>query len=223
MKFAVKIAWGLGAPIALAVLLFFFLIAPARAPSGGKLWTGGRTIASLQEEDFDRRLLKMQLCYGVRVVADQCTLERRRVCKALVVHEMSPVFEKAGSFLGMPVEFHCEDTAVGKVLRDDESTVSLRPNGEVSAILGAIGSHTRHSGLTALQSMEAETACEFLTDCKWAMRPKSFSLRKIFSCLGTPNAAHRKILMNEVGGMLFGGKASRRSSLYANFVEMAGK
>ncbi|MGZ3706658.1 MAG: hypothetical protein ACXVA8_11560, partial [Bdellovibrionota bacterium] len=60
-------------------------------------------------------------------------------------------------------------------------------------------------------------------DCKWAMRPQSFSFRKLASCMTTGNATHRKILLNEVGAMLFGGKSGRRRTLYPNLVEAGGK
>jgi len=223
MKRAVKVAWNLSAPMTLTILSFFFLIGPARAPSGGKLWSGGRTIASLQEADFDRRLLKLQLCYGVRVVADQCTIERRRVCKALVVHELEGELDQPGKNLHSPVEFHCEDTSVGKALVDEDGSVRLRPNAEISSIHGVLAANLGQSTPNPLQHLEAREACEFLTDCKWAMRPQSLSLRKLGSCLTTGNATHRKILMNEVAAMLFGGKTGRRNSLYPYLVKADGK
>lgn len=217
MKRAVKLAWSLGATTLLALLLFLFFINPARAPSGGKRWTGGRTIASLQEEDFDRRLLQLQLCYGVKVVADQCTLERRRVCKALVVHELEKAVAQPGAYLKSPLEFHCQDTAVGKSIWDDEDSVSLRPNSEISSIQEALGSHlARSEGGSHGQAREA---CDFLTECKWSMRPRSLSLRKVASCLATPNATHRRVLLDEAGAMLFGGKKGRRNNLYSRLVE----
>ncbi len=219
MKRAVRIAWSIGATTALAVVLFLFLVNPARAPAGGKRWTGGRTIASLQEEDFDRRLLKLQLCYGVQVVADQCTLERRRVCKALVVHELEKTLEVPGSYLKSPLEFHCQDTAVGKSILDDEDSISLRPNGETPSIQNALTSHFAKAGEGAGVHERAREACEFLTDCKWSMRPQSLSLRKLASCISTPDATHRKLLLSEAGAMLFGGKSVRRQTLYSRVVE----
>lgn len=219
MKRAVKIASSLVATTTLAVLLFLFLVNPARAPGGGKRWSGGRTIASLQEEDFDRRLLKLQLCYGVKVIADQCTLERRRVCKALVVHELEKSLDSPGSYLKTPVDFHCKDTAVGKSLLDDEDSISLRPNGELSSIQSALATHLGQLDDGALLHGQAREACEFLTDCKWSMRPQTLSLRKLASCISAPNATHRKILLNEAGAMLFGGKAGHRPTLYSRLVE----
>lgn len=219
MKRAVKLAGSLSATLVLAAMLFLFLANPARAPAGGKRWTGGRTIASLQEEEFDRRLLKLQLCYGVKVVADRCTLERRRVCKAMLVHELEPVLEAKGNYLKTPVEFHCQDTAVGKPLLDDEDSVSLRPNLESAAIHGALSSNLSQLTPSDSQHQRVREACEFLTDCKWSMRPQSFSLRKLASCISTPDATHRKVLLNEAGKMLFGGKAARRNTLYSRLVE----
>ena len=219
MKRAVKLAGSLAATLALAMVLFLFLVNPARAPVGGKRWTGGRTIASLQEEEFDRRLLKLQLCYGVKVVADRCTLERRRVCKAMLVHELEPALEAKGTYLKAPVEFHCQDTAVGKSILDDEDSVSLRPNLESASIGLALDANLVQLEPSESQHLAARQACEFLTDCKWSMRPQSFSLRKLASCISTPDATHRKVLLNEAGAMLFGGKSARRNTLYSRLIE----
>jgi hypothetical protein len=212
-----------GTPFALAILFFFFTVDPARAPSGGKIWTGGRTIASLQEEDFDRRLLKLQLCHGVHLVADQCTLERRRVCKAMLVHELEAALATPGRYLKAPVEFHCEDTAVGRNLLYDEDAVSLRPNSEVKSIRAALDADLLEGDPKEPVYAEAGAACEFLTSCKWAMRPASFSLRKLASCATTPDATRRRILLDEVGAMLFGGRGAHRRTLYSNLVETSGK
>jgi hypothetical protein len=218
MKRAVKVAFSVGTSALLSVLFFFFLISSARAPSGGKLWSGGRTIASLQEEGFDKRLLKLQLCYGVKLVADQCTLERRRVCKAMLVHESEAALEPSGHFLKSPLEFHCEDTAVGHPILDEE-VVTLRPNAEISSIHGAFSGNLQESTPAPGMHKGAREACDFLTDCKWAMRPQSFSFRKIASCVTTGDSTNRRILLNEVGAMLFGGKAARRRTLYPNLVD----
>lgn len=218
-----KFAWSGITSVALVVLFSFFAIVPARAPSGGKLWTGGRTIASLQEEDFDRRLMKYQLCYGVKLVADQCTLERRRVCKAMLVHEMETALATSNRFLKAPVEFRCEDTALSHSVTADD-LVGLRPNGETKAIQSTLEPALQQDAtVSSLQHEEARGACEFLTDCKWAMRPRSFSFRKLASCLTTPNATHRKVLLNEVGAMVFGGRGARSRTLYSNLVDPSGR
>lgn len=201
----------------MAVPLLFFLVIPARAPSGGKLGTGGRTIASLQEEDFDRRLLKLQLCYGVRMVADQCTIERRRVCKALLVHELETVLEGEGNYFPKPMEFHCEDSAVGKPFPAEDGTHFLRPNTELASIHQAIAANFFPGTQSTVQPRahrEAREACEFLTECKWAMRPQSLSLRKLASCIVGNNASRRMAFLQEAGAMVFGGTAGRREILY---------
>ena len=223
MRRAVKVAVSLGVTLALALVISFLMISPARAPSGGKLWTGGRTIASLQEEDFDKRLLKLQLCYGIRIDTEQCTLERRRVCKALVAHEMEAALEAPGAYLRIPIDFRCDDTAVGKPIGMEDDAVSLRPNGELDAIQSALRSALLQNGSGDSRHGEARSACEFLTDCKWATRPQTFSIRKLTSCAVTPNAVHRRILLNEVGAMVFGGKGGRRTTLYPALVEASGK
>jgi hypothetical protein len=217
MKRAVKVAFSVGTSALLSLLFFFFLMSSARAPSGGKLWSGGRTIASLQEDDFDKRLLKLQLCYGVKLVADQCTLERRRVCKAMLVHESETALEPSGNFLKSPVVFHCEDTAVGHPVLDEDA-VTLRPNAEISSIHAAFEGNLQASSPAPGVHKGVRESCEFITDCKWAMRPQSFSFRKIASCITTGDSTNRRILLNEVGAMLFGGKAARRHTLYPNLM-----
>jgi hypothetical protein len=164
--------------------------------------------------------LKLQLCYGVRLTADQCTLERRRVCKAMLVHETESALETPGRFLRASVEFRCEDTALGHPGLGDDS-VALKPNGEAGAIRSALEPLLRQASRASEvgQDAEARSACEFLTDCKWATRPQSFSLRKIASCALTPNATHRKVLLGEIGAMVFGGKGAHRRTLYPTLVE----
>lgn len=198
MKRSFKIAGSVGTSFALAILFFFFVVDPVHAPSGGKLWTGGRTIATLQEQgDFDKRLLRLQICYGVKLTADSCTLERRRVCKVMLVHEIESQVEQAGKFLKSPVEFRCEDTALARPGLDDDA-VSLRPNAENAAIKTALDPLLRSvSPQNPAVDARARAACEFLTDCKWAMRPSSFSLRKLASCATTANATHRSLAARE--------------------------
>ena len=221
MKKAAKLAWSIGAPLGLATVFFFLIISPARAPAGGKNWTGGRTIASLQEEDFDRRLMRLQICYGVKVVAEQCTLERRRVCKALLVHELEAALNTRGAYLASPLEFHCEDTALAKPPLEEDGVVSLKPNKEAAEIQKALNGSIKTASSSADISdnhQKARDACEFLTDCKWATRPGTLSLRKLGNCFTTNNAVHRTILLNEVAAMLFAGKSSRRATLYPQLI-----
>lgn len=219
MKKRAKVLWSRwGASSVLATFLFFLVVARAHAPAGGKQFTGGRTIASLQEEDFDRRLLKLNLCYGVRLEASQCMLERKRVCKAVVVHELEGALEKAGNYLHSPMEIHCEDTAVGKPWGDDE-IVSLRPNAEIRELRAALKKDLRGSSAGQDQHNQIREVCEFLTDCQWAMRPSSLSLRKLASCLTTDNALHREMLLNEIGSILFHKNQATRTALYPQLEE----
>jgi hypothetical protein len=216
-------AWKFGASALFGLMLFFFLVEPARAPKGGRQSLGGRTIASLQEEDFDRRLLHLQLCYGVRVVADECTLERRRVCKALVVHHLEKALSPSGSYLKNSLEFRCEDTAImNPTSFMDEGVVSLRPNTEKVAIESVLEKSLTQIPLTTAQDKGARDACDFLADCKWAMRPQAFSFRKLATCLGTANFTHRKVLLDHIGAMLFHAKSGQNRALYPELTESIG-
>lgn len=224
MKRAARIAWSFIGTTLLAVLFLLFTVAPARAPHGGKKFLGGRTIAAIQEEDFDRKILRYQLCYGVRLRADGATKERRRVCKALLIHRLEEAFAKPGSFLREPVEFHCEDTAFGR--RNPASateTIALKPNGEFRAIDGLIERRLEQMEVSDREDHFAREACSFLTECKLAMRPNQIALRKLASCLATPDLVHRRILLDEIGAMLFRAKGGRSKILYAELLGEARK
>lgn len=224
MKRAAKIAWSFVGTVLPAFLLFFFVIAPARAPHGGKKSLGGRTIASLQEEEFDRQLLRYHLCYGVDFNAANATLERRRVCKALVVHRLQLALDRPGAFLKEPLEFQCEDTVFAKPnLETSAVSVILKPNAEFAAMDEALSRAVDVADVGESTDRFAKQACEFLTDCKWATRANNFSLRKLGSCFSTPNLTHRKILLDEVAGMLFRVKDSPSKDLYAHLLEEAHK
>lgn len=222
MRRAARVAWSITAPTLLAVLFLLFTVAPARAPQGGKNSLGGRTIASIQEDDFDRRLLRYQLCYGVRFRAEQSTLERRRVCKAMLVHKLDAALEKPGAFFRVPVEFQCDDTAFARQPASDE-IASLKPNAEFQAIDRVIAAHLEPGEASEREDFFAREACLFLTDCKWAMRPNHLSLRKLASCLSTPDMAHRKILLDEIGAMLFRARNTRSKLLYSELLQEARK
>ena len=48
----------------------------------------------------------------------------------MLVHESESTLEPAGRYLRTPVEFHCEDTAVGQSILDEDA-IYLRPNAEI--------------------------------------------------------------------------------------------
>lgn len=207
----------------LTFIFFFLAIEPARAPRGGKNSLGGRTIASFQEEEFDRRLLNLQLCYGIRFNGERSTPARRRVCKALVVHTLDKALAPPGTVMKFPVEFRCEDTVFPK---DKEAgnellpmVVQLKPNEEFRAIEAALGKSLETITSSEERALSARETCEFLTDCKWAMRPQGISLRKLASCLTNPNIARRKILLDEFGAMLFRIKNKQNRILISQLLE----
>lgn len=222
MKRVVKAAWSVFASCVLAAAFFLFLVAPARAPHGGKNSLGGRTIASLQEREFDQRLLFYQLCYGVKFSAEKATLERRRVCKALVVHRLDHALGVPGAYLKSPVAFRCEDTVFSS-RKDKENEVSLQPNREFASIDRLFASHLEKTTVGESTDQFAREACEFLTDCKLATTSYRLSFRKLASCFATGNLTHRKILLDELGAMIFRAKENQTKILYADLLEEAHK
>lgn len=215
-------AWRLIVPIFLVTIFFFAVIEPARAPRGGKNSLGGRTLASQQEEEFDRRLLTLQLCYGIKFNGESATPARRRVCKALLVHSIDKVLAAPGAILKYPVEFRCENTVFPKAQLPGDSAglvVFLKPNEEFKAIDGALEKSVESIATTEDQALSARETCEFLTDCKWAMRPQALSFRKLASCLGTQDITRRKILLDEFGAMLFKIKERQGRVLISQLLE----
>lgn len=222
MKRVAKVAWSVFASVALAAAFFLFLVTPARAPYGGKNSLGGRTIASIQEREFDHRLMFYHLCYGVKFTAEKATLERRRVCKAMLVHRLDQTLTVPGAYLKSPVEFRCEDTIFSSRKGSDDA-VALKPNKEFAAIEGVFASQLEKSTVGESTDQFARDACEFLTDCKLATTSYQLSFRKLASCFTTGNLTHRKILLNEVGAMLFRAKGNQTKILYADLLEEAHK
>lgn len=223
MRRVAKVAWSLFASVALAAAFFLFLVTPARAPYGGKNSLGGRTIASIQEREFDHRLMFYQLCYGVRFSAEKATLERRRVCKAMLVHRLDQALTVPGAYLKSPVAFRCEDTIFSSRKEEGDDAIGLKPNKEFAAIDGVFAGQLERATVGESTDQFARDACEFLTGCKLATTSHQLSFRKLASCFTTGDLTHRKILLNEVGAMLFRAKASQTKILYADLLEEAHK
>jgi hypothetical protein len=221
-KKVVHWVWRIAVPFLLVTIFFFVVIEPARAPRGGKNSLGGRTLASLQEEEFDHRLLSLQLCYGVKFNGDSATPQRRRVCKALLVHSLNKVLAAPGAILKFPVDFRCEDTVFPKNIPAADTvglSVVLKPNEEFPAIKDALDKSIETVAATEDQALSARQTCEFLTDCKWAMRPQNLSFRKLASCVGTPDMARRKIVLDEFGAMLFRVKSRQSQVLISQLLQ----
>jgi hypothetical protein len=134
------------------------------------------------------------------------------------VHSLDKALAAPGAITKFPVEFRCEDTVFPKNASTGDVagiTVSLKPNEEFKAIDEALAKAIETIPATEEQALNARETCEFLTDCKWAMRRQNLSFRKLGACLTTPNLAHRKIILDEVGAMLFRVKA-RQSRVLAS-------
>jgi hypothetical protein len=224
MRRLAKAAWNVFFTAFLTTAFFLFFVSPARAPYGGKNSLGGRTIASMQEKDFDHRLLHFQLCYGVKFSADSATLERRRVCKAMLVSRLDQVLSVPGAYFRSPMEFRCENTVFVRSTASDQGvSVVLKPNEEFNAIDKAIAENLERAEVGESTDRFARQACEFLTSCKLAMTGTNFSFRKLAACFSTGDLTRRKILLDEVGAMVFRAKQSQAKILYAELLEDAHK
>lgn len=200
--------------MAMTVTFFLLSMETARAPHGGKKFIGGRSIASLQEEDFDHQLLQYRLCYGVKFSSESATLERRRVCKAFLVNRLELALSTPGSYLKKNLSFECNDTVFRRgTASSDETVFHLRPNSEFVVIDQALQENLTQEEVPESDDRFARKACAFLTDCKRSMTGTSFSFRKLGSCFFTNNITHRKILLDQVGSMLFHAQSAEQGKI----------
>ncbi len=221
MRRAFRIVWsGLGT-LVLSVLLFLLLVEPARAPKGGRKSLGGRTIASLQEEDFDRTLYRYEVCYGVKLEAVQATPERRRVCKALLVHELNSTLDAPGSFLEGPVTFRCHNTAIGRRAgraEGEDPVVLLQPNREQAAIQEGLLPYLRQVKVSTEADQEVREACEFVSRCQRAMGLEGLSLRRVGTCITDRDALHQRLISDIFARLLFPQSARGKKLLAATLL-----
>jgi hypothetical protein len=206
MQKAVRMVWSGFVTACLAVVIFFIFIGPAKAPKGDKHSLGGRTIASIQEEDFDRTLQRYNICYGVRFAANQATPERRRVCKAILVHRLEQSLAETGTYFPMQVEFRCENTAMGrKIWYDDlnQPVVALQPNAEFDSIEDLIKQHLDRKQVSASVDNQVRDACQFISRCKRALRFETFSIRRVASCFTDDDSLHRRMMVDTISDLVF--------------------
>jgi hypothetical protein len=194
---------------ALFMGFLLFLVGPpsARAPHGGRNNLGGRTIATMQEQEFDRRLLQYQICHNVRFEAPGAAIERRRACKAVLVNRLDRVLGEAGSSLTEPLVFHCEDTAVARQLAQQDSSgevIRMQPNLEFMAIDQALERRIERAPVAESVDLRARDLCTFLADCRWASRPGQVSFRKIWACFSSDNAQQRNAYLDLWSDVFFG-------------------
>jgi len=219
MRKAMRMAWSGFVTVLFATVIFFVLIQPAKAPKGNKRSLGGRTIASIQEEEFDRVLQQYQECYGVRFVAATATPERRRVCKAVLVHQLSQALGESGTYFVAPVEFRCENTAMGRRSWYNEmnhAVAALQPNTELATIDAILKEQLDRRQVSMDVDARARDACAFISSCKRALSFERFSLRKIGTCFTDNNALHRRMMVDTVGEFVF--PRSREKLLIADLL-----
>jgi len=190
----------------LVVFFFFLATKPARAPHGGKKFLGGRTIASIQEEDFDKSLYKYRYCYGIKFSGKKASQERRRACKAILVHKVEEVLQKGpGAYFKEPLQFQCDDTSLGPVQRGEgeNKIFALRPNDELVVLERWLNAKLDFANQNPELEKRALDVCSFLVSCRMAMGMSGFSLRKIASCIMEDDEYRRRVMMNALSQIVF--------------------
>ncbi|MCO5143660.1 MAG: hypothetical protein M9962_11275 [Oligoflexia bacterium] len=205
MKQATKYTFSFLGILFVSVIMFLANTNPARAPHGGKKNLGGRTIASLQEEDFDRKLLHFQVCYGIHFDPGDSTLERRRVCKAILLNQLEQTLEAQGVYVSEKVIFRCANTVFDKPSSGGDVAVGvLSPNNEFKTIHEVLNPRLEKASIAASIDGKARNACTFLTNCKWILEQPQVSYRKVAQCLMTKSSDHRRLILDELSAKLFG-------------------
>src|SRR3989338_2914727 len=119
---------------------------PAIAPKGEFFFSANRTLASLQEQEFDRELNRLRLCYGVGFESLNISLDRRRSCKAILVKKLKHAVVDTAKYFARPIKFQCQDTAETDAIWEDwrgNFIIMLQPNSEKERIDTMIAKQTR--------------------------------------------------------------------------------
>src|SRR5690606_7039440 len=153
-----------------------------------------------------RILYRYNACYGVRFEGELATPERRRVCKAILVHNLEQSLSEVGTYFNTQVEFRCENTAMGRRLWSDELNkpiAALQPNTEFDTIAEVFRKRLEKKEVLPRVDEKARSACEFVSRCKWALRFDSFSIRRIASCFAADDSLHRTLMVDTVANVIF--------------------
>lgn len=191
--------------------VFVFLIFPltyrfALAPVGDKHALGGRTIASVQEEEFDLRLERLRFCYGVRLQAHDVSIDRRRACKAIVVNKLRQILGQRGVYLVQPLHIDCQDRSNGQAeWREWDGTpvLALKPNNEREMIDRIKEKYLVESEISAEKQQNADAACERILHCQKLVQWSAMAPIKAASCVLDRDAGRRRIIMDLIADQMF--------------------
>ncbi len=190
-----------------APLLFITWNTLAQAPAGEDLGIySGRSIAQIQEEDFDRRLNRYRHCYGVQVSYENASEGRRRACKALVVHKIGKALEAPGAYFNLPLSFECQNTGAGFTQWYDwksNPVLKLKPNQEYEVIEHAIENYLKNS-FNAARWSRAQEACDFYLECRDALSFSKWNFRNLKRCFWkSDSGVATRILQQELISSVF--------------------
>lgn len=194
---------------AAAIVLLLLFVSPAIAPQGDKRDPGGRTLASIQEEEFDDRLFRLETCYGVRFAVGDIARDRRRACKAILLHEIETALAAPGAVFRTPVLFRCEDTASKpSVSKDsaDRPVFALRPNDDYAQIDRVLTQYLRTAEVTTEEDKEQRRVCQAAIHCQKLLRFRTFGLGRIRACVSGEGSLRQKLVLTALSQVLFPGQ-----------------
>lgn len=207
------LVWTIQFPI-VAVFAFYFFSKMAVAPRFHQPEVDHveRSIASLQERFFDQRLKHYEYCYGVNFVdSENVEANRRRACKAMLVHQLDKVLGKPGSYLTSSLQFRCQGTGSGLSKWETwraQPVFVLKPNFEMRIIREALEKNYAVSSDEVAWN-QAQNLCTRMQECQKATRPDTFSWRKLKSCMVTLNNEMRRVVLVDLVSNLFRTKPNR--------------
>lgn len=186
---------------------FLLFASPAQAPADPSQTPSpsSRSIAAIQEREFDAQLDRFHLCYGVDLTFDDSSDSRRRSCKAIVVHDLGRIFSTPGAMTAKPLRLHCQNSGAGATRAFDDSSVPvyrLKPNQEHETIEQAMSNH-----LVQVEDiprwLAAKRACDFYLDCQKRLDWHQISFRVINRCLFQAGVEGRQILWESFRDSVF--------------------
>lgn len=180
---------------------------PAEAPADKKMQAKAkkRTIAALQEVEFDQRLERLELCYGVRVSFGDPSVSRRRTCKAIIVHDLRNALNASGTHFSKPLRFHCQSTGTGTTRFFDEDgtpVFRLKPNKEHQAIENALKNHLVQANNPG-GWIKGLRACDFYLECQKRLKWSEVNFNIVNRCIFQAGAEGRQLLWESFRSSVF--------------------
>lgn len=198
------------------MLQYFFSLAFGLLLSGNFLYSEqaaaeqteqpSRSLAAIQEKEFDHKLNRFNRCYGVQLSYEHASEGRRRSCKALVVHRIGSALEEQGAYFSSPLRFECQNTAAGQTEKTEwqtEPVFRLKPNLEYEVLDKAIQNYLVK--VEANQDWQRAVAtCEFYLECRNDLSWSNLTFRTIRRCLmGADSNLVSRLLQREILDTIF--------------------